>query len=51
MPLPPELLEVPDETAVVGNIDIFLEYLTSGQAARDYEERLAQRLKELEALG
>lgn len=47
MPLPPELQDIPEETAVVGNVDIFIEYVESGQAAHDYHERLALRLKEL----
>jgi hypothetical protein len=50
MPLPPELAEHPDETAVVGDIEVFIEYVESGQALKDWNERMAQRLKELEEL-
>ena len=52
MPLPAELLDVVEETTVVGDVDAFLYYLETGQAARDYETRLALRIKELiEAFG
>jgi hypothetical protein len=48
MPLPPELAELPDDTAVVGDVEaFFLEYVEPGQALQDWNERLAQRLKEL----
>ncbi len=50
MPLPPELLEVPEETAVIGDIDTFMEYVDSGQAERDWDERIAIRRRELEEL-
>ena len=50
MPLPPELLEHPDETTVIGDVDAFIDYIESGQALQDWNERLAARLKELEEL-
>ena len=50
MPLPPELAEHPEDTTVVGNLETLMVYLESGQALRDWDERLAQRLKELEEL-
>jgi hypothetical protein len=50
MPLPPELAELPDETAVVGDLDAFFQYVESGQALQDWNERIAQRAKELEEL-
>lgn len=50
MPLPPELVEIPEDCAVVGDIEAFLEYVECCQAMQDYNERLAQRLTELEEL-
>jgi hypothetical protein len=50
MPLPPELAEAPEETTVIGDVDAFIEYLESGQAFQDWNERLAQRARELEEL-
>ncbi len=50
MPLPPELYDLEDETAVVGDVDAFFEYVEAGQALQDWNERLAQRLRELEEL-
>ncbi len=50
MPLPTELLEEPEETAVVGDIDLFIEYIECGQAGRDWRERMAIQLRELEDL-
>jgi hypothetical protein len=50
MPLPPELIEEPEETAVIGDIDAFMDYLESGQAERDWQERLAIRIRELDEL-
>jgi hypothetical protein len=50
MPLPPELIEEPDETTVIGDLDAFMNYIESGQAERDWHERLAMRLRELEEL-
>jgi hypothetical protein len=50
MPLPPELIEHPDDTTVIGDIDAFIEYLESGQALRDWNERLAATLRELEEI-
>jgi len=39
--LPPELALASDETTVVGDIDAFIAYVESGQALRDWHERLA----------
>jgi len=39
--LPPELALTSEETTVVGDIDAFIEYVESGQALRDWHERLA----------
>ena len=50
MPLPPELAELPEETTVIGDIDAFIDYLESGQALQDWNERIAQRVRELEEL-
>ena len=50
MPLPPELAELSEDTAVVGDLDAFMEYIESGQAQQDWNERLAQRIKELAEL-
>jgi hypothetical protein len=50
MPLPPELAELPEDTAIVGDLEAFMDYIESGQALQDWNERLAQRLKELEEL-
>jgi hypothetical protein len=50
MPLPPELAELPDDTAVIGDLDAFIQYVESGQALQDWNERIAQRTKELEEL-
>ena len=50
MPLPPELAEIPEETTVIGDVDAFMEYIESGQALQDWNERIAQRMKELEEL-
>jgi hypothetical protein len=50
MPLPPELAELPDDTAVIGDLDAFMQYIESGQAFQDWNERIAQRAKELEEL-
>jgi hypothetical protein len=50
MPLPPELLEEPEETTVIGDVDAFIDYVISGQAERDWHERIALRLRELEEL-
>jgi hypothetical protein len=47
MALPPELLEEPAETTVVGDIDAFMTYVESGRAQQDWQERLDLRLKDL----
>ena len=50
MPLPPELAEHPEETAIIGDIEAFFKYLESGQALQDWNEHMAFRIKELEEL-
>jgi hypothetical protein len=50
MPLPPELLEEPEDTTVIGDVEAFMDYLDSGQAERDWHERIALRIRELEEL-
>ena len=50
MPLPPELLEEPEDTTVIGDVEAFMDYLDSGQAERDWHERMALRIRELEEL-
>jgi hypothetical protein len=35
-PLPPELQDIPDDAAIVGDIDAFMDYCVSGQARRDW---------------
>ena len=50
MALPPELLEHPDDTAVIGNIDDFITYIESGQALQDWHQRIAAAMKEMENL-
>jgi hypothetical protein len=46
--LPIELIEASDETAVVGDIDTFIEYVESGQALRDWHDRLDAIAEEYE---
>ena len=48
MRLPPELTEHPDDTAVIGDIDTFIEYVESGQAFHDWNTRITATMKELE---
>ncbi len=50
MPLPPELASAPEDTTVIGDIDAFMEYIESGQALQDWNERRAALLRELEEL-
>ena len=47
--LPPELALASEETTVVGDIDAFIEYVESGQALRDWHERLAILTEECDA--
>ncbi len=47
-PLPTELIEVPDETVIIGDIDMFIEYVENGQALRDWHDRLAAISEEYE---
>jgi hypothetical protein len=50
MPLPPELAETSEETALLGDVDAFLAYYESGQAFADWHERMARSTRELEEL-
>jgi hypothetical protein len=47
--LPPELALASEETTVVGDIDAFIAYVESGQALRDWHERLALLTAECDA--
>jgi hypothetical protein len=47
--LPIELVAVSDETTIIGDIDLFMEYVENGQALRDWHERLASIQEECEA--
>jgi hypothetical protein len=38
------------ETAVVGDVDAFIDYVECGQALQDWNERIGMRLKELDEL-
>jgi serine acetyltransferase len=38
------------ETAVIGDVDAFIDYVESGQALRDWHERIAVAMRELEEL-
>lgn len=46
--LPIELMDVSDETAIIGDIDAFIEYVESGQALHDWHDRLAAISEEYE---
>jgi len=48
MALPRELLNIPEDTAVIGNVDAFIAYIESGQAAQDWDARMAIKQQELE---
>lgn len=48
MPLPPELWQEPEDTTVIGDLDLFIEYLESGQAEQDWHELIAIWLRELD---
>ena len=50
MALPPELIEEPAETTVVGEVDAFMTYVESGRALKDWQERLDLRLREFDEL-
>lgn len=50
MTLPNELLNVLEDTEVVGDVDAFMAYVDSGQAALDWHGRMAMRQKELDDL-
>jgi len=39
--LPTELVNEPEDTAVVGDIDAFIAYIESGQALEDWNTRMA----------
>ena len=42
MPLPHELLGVEEETAVVGDVEAFMDYLERGQSYEDWKDRILQ---------
>ena len=46
--LPLELTEESDHTTVIGDIDTFIEYVESGQALRDWHDRLTAIAEEYE---
>ena len=48
--VPPELLALEQTTIVYGDIDAFMKYFESGQAERDWHERRAGILRDLEEL-
>jgi hypothetical protein len=48
MQLPPELIDEPADTAVIGHVDAFIAYVESGQALLDWNERISMRLKEFD---
>jgi hypothetical protein len=50
MPLPPELIEEPADTTVVGNIDAFIAYVESGRALLDWHERITMRIREFDEI-
>ncbi len=50
MPLPIELIQSPDDTDVIGDIDAFIAYVESGQALQDWQTRVALLTKALEEL-
>lgn len=47
--MPVELAIVPEDTTIVGDIDAFMEYVESGQALRDWHDRLAVQAEECDA--
>ena len=48
MPLPRELWDVEDETAVVGDVDALIAYIESGNALSDWADRIMQVQREME---
>ncbi len=48
MPLPFELEIERKETTLVGDIDEFMEYYESGQALKDWYDRIIERTEECE---
>ena len=42
------LYDVPEDTAVIGDVEGFLRYVESGQAAEDYDRLVAQYQRELD---
>ncbi len=47
--LPAELAIEPEDTTVIGDIEAFIAYLESGQALRDWHDRLAALSEECDA--
>jgi hypothetical protein len=48
MPLPNALLDAPDDTTVIGDLDAFMAYVESGQAWQDWCQLHAAAVKELD---
>lgn len=48
-PLPAILAEVPEDTTVIGDLDSFMTYVTTGQAQRDWSQRMHAVTEEFEA--
>ena len=38
-----DIMALPQQTDVVGDLDLFMRYLDSGQAAQDYERKMAEQ--------
>lgn len=50
MALPAESLNIPEDTAVIGDVDAFIAYIESGQAELEWLESLAVRYRKFEEL-
>lgn len=51
MPLPTKLFEEPEETAVVGDVDAFIQYVENGQAEQDWYMLIELYRQELDEMG
>lgn len=47
--LPAELAIEPEDTTVIGDVEAFMEYVESGQALRDWHDRIAALSAECDA--
>ena len=47
MPLPVVLLNTPDDTTVLGDLDAFIAYVENGQALQDWRRLQAEAAQEL----